>query len=227
MFVVAGVVVVKAAAGAKILTGARPAKKAFPRIKRKLVVGAVALFILAALAALIPASDTPNAENSSAATTNSQSATEAPVSEPRTAPQMSEKEAIDAYGKVPLSFIPNEGQTDEAVRYYAQGAGYGFFFTHEGATLSFSEGKGDGHALALDFLGANPNAALTAQEQLPGEVNYLVGDDPSNWQQGLPTHAELLYGGLCKGSTWPCAERGASSSTSSTSSQAPQLRTFG
>jgi hypothetical protein len=46
---------------------------------------------------------------------------------------MSEKEALDAYGKLPLSFIPNEGQsTDEAVRYYAQGAGYGFFFTKGG-----------------------------------------------------------------------------------------------
>jgi hypothetical protein len=111
---------------------------------------------------------------------------------------MSEKEAIDAYEKLPLSFIPNEGQTDEAVRYYAQGAGYGFFFTPKGATLSFAEGKGRGHALALDFLGADPDATLTAQKRLPGEVNYLVGDDPGEWQQGLQTHAELLYGGL-----WP------------------------
>jgi hypothetical protein len=111
---------------------------------------------------------------------------------------MSEKEALDAYGKLPLSFIPNEGQTDKAVRYYAQGAGYGFFFTHKGATLSFAEGKGRGHALALDFQGADPDATLTAKKRLPGEVNYLVGDDPSEWQQGLPTHAELLYGGL-----WP------------------------
>ena len=114
------------------------------------------------------------------------------------APQMSEKEALDAYGKLPLSFIPNEGQTDEAVRYYAQGAGYGFFFTKEGATLSFADGKGRGHALALDFLGADPDATLTAQKRLAGKVNYLVGDDPAKWQQGLPTHAELLYGGL-----WP------------------------
>jgi hypothetical protein len=112
---------------------------------------------------------------------------------------MSEREALDAYGKLPLSFIPNEGQTDKAVRYYAQGAGYGFFFTNDGAMLSFAEGKGQGgHALALDFLGANPHATLEAQERLSGEVNYLQGDDPAKWQQGLPTHAELLYGGL-----WP------------------------
>ena len=32
--------------------------------------------------------------------------------------------ALNAYKKLPLSFVPNESQTDEAVRYYAQGAGY-------------------------------------------------------------------------------------------------------
>jgi uncharacterized protein (AIM24 family) len=84
------------------------------------------------------------------------------------------------------------------VRYYAQGSGYSFFFTHKGAMLSFAEGKGHGPALALDFLGANPNATLTARKRLPGKVNYLVGNDPAEWQRGLPTHAELLYGGL-----WP------------------------
>jgi len=113
---------------------------------------------------------------------------------------MSEREALDAYGKLPLSFVPNEGQTDEAVRYYTQGAGYGFFFTHKGATLSFAEGKGrGGHAPALDFLGADPHATLTAKKRLAGKVNYLVGDDPAKWQQGLSTHAELLYGGCGPG----------------------------
>jgi hypothetical protein len=112
---------------------------------------------------------------------------------------MSEDAALEAYGNLPLSFVPNEGQTDKAVRYYAQGAGYGFFFTHKGATLSFAEGKGrGGHALALDFQGADPHATLTAKQRLSGEVNYLVGADPAEWRQDLPTHGELLYGGL-----WP------------------------
>jgi len=180
-----------------VATGARPTRKAFSTTKGTLVV-AVALL---AFAALIPASEAPNAGHSySVASTHNQSGAVAPVSsEPTAAAQMSEKEALDAYGKLPLSFIPNEGQTDEAVRYYAQGAGYGFFFTHKGATLSFTEGKGHGgQALALDFLGADPDATLTAKKRLAGKVNYLVGDDPSEWRRGLSTHAELLYGGL-----WP------------------------
>jgi hypothetical protein len=128
-----------------------------------------------------------------------QSAGATPVSKPA-APQMNEQETLDTYEKLPLSFIPNEGQREEAVRYYAQGAGYGFFFTKEGAMLSFANGEGgSGHALALEFLGADPDATLKAQKRLAGEVNYLVGDDPAKWQSGLPTYGELLYGGLWLG----------------------------
>src|SRR5215208_1195432 len=191
-FFVARVLGGTAAAGAEVLRGARPVRWRASPGKKALVVVAVALLaLLAAFTTLIAASKAPNADHhSSAGSTQDQS---------RAAPQMSEKEALDAYGKLPLSFVPNEGQTDEAVRYYAQGAGYGFFFTHKGATLSFAEGKGrGGHALALDFLDANPHTTLTAKKRLAGEVNYLVGDDPAEWQQGLPTHAGLLYGGL-----WP------------------------
>jgi hypothetical protein len=190
------------ALGAEVLsTGARPAKgKVLPKRKWVLVVMALALGALFAIVALIVASETPKAEHySSLVSRNSQSRTEAAVFQPAGAPQTSKEEALDAYKKLPLSFIPNEGQTDKAVRYYSQGAGYGFFFTKEGATLSFADGKGrGGQALALDFLGADPDATLTARDQLAGKVNYLVGDDPSEWQQGLATHAELLYGGL-----WP------------------------
>jgi hypothetical protein len=192
-------------AGAEVPTtrGARPSGRAFPKRTTKRALVVVALLALGAFAALIPASEAPNSKHyyysagSSSSTHDQSGAAGAPVNQPA-APQMSKKEALDAYKKLPLSFIPNEGQTNEAVRYYAQGAGYGFFFTKGGAMLSFAEGKGRGQALALSFLGANPHAKLEAQKRLSGEVNYLVGDDPTKWRQGLPTHGELLYSGL-----WP------------------------
>jgi hypothetical protein len=140
------------ALGAEVFTtGARPPKgRVFTKSKGKLVMLASAVGALLAFLALIVASQTPKAEHyPSQAITNPRSPTEQEaLSQPGAAPRMSEKEALEAYGKLPLSFIPNEGQTDKAVRYYAQGAGYGFFFTKEGATLSFAEGKGrGGHAL--------------------------------------------------------------------------------
>ena len=190
----------KAAAGAKVLRHTTLTTKVLPNSMWMMVV----VLAVVGLALVIPTSQALNAERYSSYSVgikDYQSATKAagPVSESGAAPQMSEQEAIDAYKKLPLSFFPNEGQTDKAVRYYAQGAGYGFFFTKGGAMLSFADGKGRaGHALGLDFLGADPDVTLTASQGLSGKVNYLVGDDPANWQQGLPTHSELLYGGL-----WP------------------------
>jgi len=215
-----------------LTTRARPAMgRAFPRRKRASVVWAVTLLaLLAALPSPIPASQAPEAEHHYwAGSTRDQSVgAAAPVSQPGAAPQMSEQEALGAYEKLPLSFVPNEGQmTEEAVRYYAQGTDYGFFFTKRGAMLSFANGKGRGHALALEFLGADPDATLTARDQLAGKVNYLIGDDTAKWRQDLSTYAELLYGGLWPGiATWPCGGKRAISSTSSTSSPVPRLMTF-
>jgi Beta-propeller repeat len=188
------------AAGSKVLTRTRPTARVFPITVRRFVVTALALLALVAFAALIAASQVPSAEHYSVGSNDSQSGrAAAPLPESKAAPQMSDEEALDAYKTLPLSFASNKGQVEEAVRYYAQGAGYGFFFTKEGARLSFAESKErGGHTLALDFLGANPHPTLTAQERLSGEVNYLQGNDPTKWQQGLPTHAELHYGGL-----WP------------------------
>ena len=144
---------------------------------------------------------------------------------------MSEEEALDAYGWLPLSFIPNvEGQTEEAVRHYAQGAGYGFFFTKEGAMLSFAEGKGrGGHALGfrLPRWRAPTPTVLEAQRRLSGEVNYLQGNDPTKPAAGVyhPRRAPLR--GAVAGDRHGCARRGGASGkgSGSTSGQAHRLRT--
>ena len=65
-------------------------------------------------------------------------------------------QALDAYGKLPLSFVPNAGQLDRSVRYSAQGAGFSFFFT-AGQPSFLCEG-GPRPSAQIHFLGANPDA---------------------------------------------------------------------
>ena len=67
--VVVARVVGSTAAGAQVLTGTRPARgRAFPgKKKRALVVAVTLLALLAAFAALIPASKAPNADHHSLA----------------------------------------------------------------------------------------------------------------------------------------------------------------
>jgi hypothetical protein len=62
------------------------------------------------------------------------------------------QEVLEAYGKLPLSFVPNASQADPRVRYYAQGPGFSFQFTPTEAVLALRNEK-QGTALALTFLG--------------------------------------------------------------------------
>jgi hypothetical protein len=112
-------------------------------------------------------------------------------------PAQTKQRATDAYGKLPLSFIPNRGQTNEQVRYYARASGAGFYFTRTKAMLAFEKGK-KGTALVLRFLGANPNARLEPLQKQPGRVNYLRGSDRANWQRNIPAYHEIAYRNL-----WP------------------------
>jgi hypothetical protein len=102
-----------------------------------------------------------------------------------------------AYGKLPLSFIPNRGQTDERVRYYAQGRAASFYFTRKNAVLAFEKGR-RGAAVRLEFLGANQDVKLESLPRQAGTVNYLRGHDPRKWQASLPTYRGVAYRDL-----WP------------------------
>ena len=51
----------------------------------------------------------------------------------------------------------------------------------------------------LQFVGANPDTQVVGQEQLPGIVNYFLGDDPARWQTDVPTFGSLAYQGLYPG----------------------------
>jgi hypothetical protein len=108
-----------------------------------------------------------------------------------------EQPALAAYGNLPVTFVPNAGQTDPRVRYYAQGPGYGFFFARDHAVLSF-RGSESGAVLRLRFLGANSGAEVTAGRKGTAKVNYLIGRDPAKWQTGLPVYGEVVYREL-----WP------------------------
>jgi len=134
------------------------------------------------------------------------------------------EEALRDYAALPLAFAPNAGQSDERVRYLAQGGGYSFFFTDRGLTMSFSKGSEGGDqgglasiappglpedafsgsgprrgalALELGFEGANPNARLEASERAPGRASHL-GGGRGEAQAGLATYRELTYHDL-----WP------------------------
>jgi hypothetical protein len=110
---------------------------------------------------------------------------------------------LDAFDKLPLSFIPNAGQTDTRVRYYTHGAGYGFYFFDDKAALAFA--KPVGHkalrtsTLELRFAGARVGAAPRAERRQTARISYLRGSEPSKWRTNISTYEQVVYEQLWNG----------------------------
>jgi len=64
------------------------------------------------------------------------------LDESKAPPDISEQanaKSRDTYGRLPISFEPNRGQTNKKVKFLAPGQGYGLFLTSTGAVLSLSK----------------------------------------------------------------------------------------
>src|SRR4051794_33896792 len=88
-----------------------------------------------------------------------------------------------ALAAMPLAFVPNQGQVNARVRYYAVGNHYAFFATRDELMLSLTKDEPAVQlALALRFIGHDPQAAPTGAERAAGHVNYLRGRDAGTWK---------------------------------------------
>jgi hypothetical protein len=111
------------------------------------------------------------------------------------------KAAIQAdYGKIPLSFEANQGQTDRRVQFFSRGSGYGLFLTPGEAVLALERSKGlQTSTLRMKLMGANVAAPVAGQQLLPGTVNYFMGRDAGKWSTGVKTYGRVNYTGVYPG----------------------------
>jgi len=112
----------------------------------------------------------------------------------------------ESYGKLPLSFVRNDGQLDEKVKYYERGSGHSMYFTDEGVYLelisscaseisaSQSQNKSlQSETIKLSPVGANRDPEIAANNMQEGKVNYLIGNDPEKWKASIPTYQSIVY----------------------------------
>jgi hypothetical protein len=92
------------------------------------------------------------------------------------------------YGKLPLSFEANQGQSDPQVRFLSHGSGYSLYLTDHAAVLALTKAakkehmhgrvapaelrKGD--LLRMDLVQPSNRTQPTGTEQLPGRANYDI-----------------------------------------------------
>ncbi|MBV9210763.1 MAG: SBBP repeat-containing protein, partial [Acidobacteria bacterium] len=116
-------------------------------------------------------------------------------------------QAREAYGRLPMSFEANQGQTDGRVKFLARGQGYGLFLTANEAVLSLRKAQAKENArsssgvsvLKMKLAGADTQARATGVEELPGKSNYFIGNDPQQWRASVPNFARVKYEGVYKG----------------------------
>jgi hypothetical protein len=130
--------------------------------------------------------------------------------EPRAAPtHPAPSRRLPDYGKLPLSFERNQGQSDPRVQYVSRGGGYSLFLTPSEAVLSLrgsapesravlghepQAGRRAGSAVVrLKLVGANPRPEMSASNELPGKSHYFRGADPGRWTRDVAQYARVRY----------------------------------
>ena len=95
---------------------------------------------------------------------------------------------------LPLTFIPNAGQVDGDVAFAAIGGSGSLTFGQDGVQVALPD-----DALAVKWMGANRETAVSGTILLPGKANIYRGNDANRWQTNLPTYGEVTYAALYPG----------------------------
>ena len=126
--------------------------------------------------------------------------------------------SLKDYSQGSLSFEANQGQTDRRVKFLSRGVGYSLFFTAEETVVALrreardvgghaaepttASAASDAHAgavLRMRFVGANRAPRISGSGQLPGKVNYFVGNDRKQWRSDITTYGQVRYEDLYPG----------------------------
>jgi beta-propeller repeat-containing protein len=108
-------------------------------------------------------------------------------------PAQEQQPALADYGRLPLHFEANLGQTAEQVKFLARGSGYTLFLTSNESVLVLRRPDTAGSVVRVKLLGASPRPAVEGREELPGKSHYFIGSDPRRWQTAIPQYARVEY----------------------------------
>jgi hypothetical protein len=131
------------------------------------------------------------------------------------------------YASMPLRFEARPQQPQDPVKFVARGDGYELFLSAGEAIWRFDRPSGFSRATSpvglysgadlrrasfgaddpsrlsavvrMKLLGANPAASILARDELPGRVNYYLGNDPKKWRTNVRSYGKVYYRGVYPG----------------------------
>ncbi len=146
---------------------------------------------------------------------------------PSTSPNVEKAQVSEAYGKLPLSFERNQGQTNREVKFLSRGKGYTMFLTAREAVLALRQEirttrqstetaettyssalinpkskiqNPKSSVLRMRLEGkANPAPRISGLDELSGKSNYLTLDDSVKPVTDVPHYSRVKYEGVYRG----------------------------
>ncbi|MBF0316602.1 MAG: SBBP repeat-containing protein [Nitrospirae bacterium] len=124
---------------------------------------------------------------------------------------------VDNYGKLPVRFEQNEGQTLPSYNYVARGQGYTMFLKSDGIVMALIPSmekttnnkrnhqntnpakKHKVDVVSIKFAGNVKLPELTALDALEGKSNYLIGSSEEKWLSNVTAYRRIKYTGLYPG----------------------------
>lgn len=122
----------------------------------------------------------------------------------------------EVYGKLPLAFEANTGQTNNQVKFLSRGPGYTLFLTRRAEAVlvlnavASKDTSGEPRRAPQSTVKPHPEDKTPSvirmqlvntdvmpqgagQDELPGKANYFVGDDPKKWRTNVPLFSKVQY----------------------------------
>ncbi|MFC1551958.1 SBBP repeat-containing protein [Candidatus Latescibacterota bacterium] len=104
----------------------------------------------------------------------------------------------ESYGNVPVTFVPNVGQFDQAFTIAAEGndgngllgdSGVVYQLVEDDSIYPLGNGMGTLEGkLYLQFMNANMNPEVSFEDPAAWNSNYFIGNDPEKWHTDVPVY---------------------------------------
>lgn len=117
------------------------------------------------------------------------------------------KTVAENFGRLPLQFEANQSQADTATKFISRAGDHTVMLRQNDVQLLLPSprraGSGQRSApaklLKMKLADANQAPAVAGSDELPGRINYYVGNDPAAWHADIATFGKVKYSGVYDG----------------------------
>ncbi len=99
---------------------------------------------------------------------------------------------------LPLCFEAGSGS--DPAQFFARGNNYQFQVSATGVQMTLRNTATESAAVRMQFVGASAGAQIRGDAELPGRINYLIGNDRAQWRVGVTPFGKIrveeLYPGV-------------------------------